>query len=70
MLCRKMSVRKPFGNRKFYSLPEEYHLKGGLRSRTYGKQKNEETNKLVKYIDENIIGKNTTFSGPYGRRKG
>lgn len=29
----------------------------------------EETEKLVRYIDDNIIGKEQTFAGPFGRRK-
>lgn len=26
--------------------------------------------KLVKYIDDNVIGKGNSFCGPFGRRKG
>jgi hypothetical protein len=33
-------------------------------------QKSEDTQKLLKYIDDNIIGKGILFFGPYGRRKG
>lgn len=33
-------------------------------------KKGEDTAKLLKYIDDNIIGKNGTFFGPFGRRKG
>ncbi|XP_074097608.1 uncharacterized protein LOC141526472 [Cotesia typhae] len=32
-------------------------------------KKGEDTVKLLKYIDDNIIGKNGTFFGPFGRRK-
>ncbi|XP_066589368.1 uncharacterized protein [Prorops nasuta] len=32
-------------------------------------KKGEDTTKLLKYIDDNVIGKNGTFFGPYGRRK-
>lgn len=32
-------------------------------------KKGEDTTKLLKYIDDNIIGKNGTFFGPFGRRK-
>jgi hypothetical protein len=33
-------------------------------------QKLEDTQKIFKYIDDNIIGKGILFLGPYGRRKG
>lgn len=33
-------------------------------------QKPEDTLKLMKYIDDNIIGKGVLFLGPFGRRKG
>lgn len=33
-------------------------------------QKLEDTQKVFKYIDDNIIGKGILFLGPYGRRKG
>lgn len=33
-------------------------------------QKLEDTQKIFKYIDENVIGKGVLFLGPYGRRKG
>ncbi|XP_076760636.1 uncharacterized protein LOC143429100 [Xylocopa sonorina] len=32
-------------------------------------KKGEDTTKLFKYIDDNVIGKNGTFFGPFGRRK-
>lgn len=33
-------------------------------------KKVEDTQKIFKYIDDNIIGKGVLFLGPYGRRKG
>lgn len=33
-------------------------------------QRLEDTQKIFKYIDENVIGKGVLFLGPYGRRKG
>lgn len=33
-------------------------------------QKPEDTQKIFKYIDENVIGKGVLFLGPYGRRRG
>ncbi|XP_046611734.1 uncharacterized protein LOC124301087 isoform X1 [Neodiprion virginianus] len=32
-------------------------------------KKGEDTTKLLKYIDDNVIGKSSTFFGPFGRRK-
>ncbi|XP_015123427.1 uncharacterized protein LOC107045619 [Diachasma alloeum] len=32
-------------------------------------KRGEDTAKLLKYIDDNVIGKNGTFFGPFGRRK-
>ncbi|XP_054261315.1 uncharacterized protein LOC128985628 isoform X2 [Macrosteles quadrilineatus] len=67
--CVIMSaVKKSFGSRKFYALPEDYAIKSSkLKSQTLVKK--EDSTKLIKYIDDNIIGKNTTFAGPFGRRK-
>lgn len=33
-------------------------------------KRGEDTSKLLRYIDDNVIGKNGTFLGPFGRRKG
>lgn len=67
---KSMTTKKTYGNRKFYALPDEYPLRGTKVRAAYGAKKNEDAAKLIKYIDDNVIGKNTTFSGPYGRRKG
>ncbi|RZF37595.1 hypothetical protein LSTR_LSTR003160 [Laodelphax striatellus] len=61
------AAKKQLGNRKFYALPEDYSLKTSKFRNT--SLKKEDTAKLIKYIDDNVIGKNTTFAGPYGRRK-
>lgn len=63
------AVKKSFGNRKFYALPEDYALKSG-RLRQANTSKDEDVDRLIKYIDDNLIGKTATFLGPYGRRKG
>ena len=63
------AMRKSLGNRKFYALPEDYSLKSG-RLRQANTVKKEDAGRLIKYIDDNMIGKNSTFAGPYGRRKG
>ncbi|KAI5702852.1 hypothetical protein M8J75_004858 [Diaphorina citri] len=61
------SIRKTsFGNRKFYALPEEYAVRS---SKFKSVSKKEDVTKLIKYIDDSVIGKNTSFTGPYGRRK-
>jgi len=52
------------GPRKFFSLPDDY------RSGESAPLKCADTAKLVNYIDQNVIGKNTTFDGPFGKRKG
>ncbi|KAK7793284.1 hypothetical protein R5R35_006781 [Gryllus longicercus] len=65
-----MTTKKTFGNRKFYALPEEYPLRVSKVRPSHTPKKTEETSKLIKYIDENVIGRNHTFTGPYGRRKG
>jgi hypothetical protein len=33
-------------------------------------QKTEDSQKIFKYIDDNVIGKGVLFLGPFGRRKG
>lgn len=33
-------------------------------------KRGEDAGKLLRYIDDNLIGKNGTFLGPFGRRKG
>lgn len=74
MTTTTTTIRKSYGNRKLYSCPEDYPIK-------YPKQKSgsvnnllkksgEDVNKLIKYIDDNIVGKSNAFLGPFGRRKG
>lgn len=64
-----MSTVKKCANRKFCTLPEDYPIKNvKCRSTVVGKPA--DFPKLIKYIDENIIGRNVTFLGPFGRRKG
>ena len=55
------------GSRKFYDIPSEEL--SNLRNRfSLKKEKNNE--ELFNYIDQSCIGKDVTFSGPYGPRKG
>ena len=55
------------GSRKFYDIPSEELSNLRHRSQRNKKENNE---KLLRYIEENCIGKDLTFSGPYGRRNG
>lgn len=60
---------KKCANRKFCTLPEDYPFKGA-KCRTTAIGKPADFTKLIKYVDENIVGRNATFLGPFGRRKG
>lgn len=67
------TIRKSYGNRKLYTFPEDYpirtpRLKSGSVNNLV--KKSDDVNKLIKYIDDNIVGKNNAFLGPFGRRKG
>jgi len=56
-----------FGARKFYEVPSNY------TPQRYSEKhilKKETANELFRYIEEHCIGKETTFIGPYGARKG
>ena len=55
------------GSRKFYDIPREEL--SNLRHRSQRKKK-ENNEKLLRYIEENCIGKDLTFSGPYGQING
>ncbi|XP_071445541.1 uncharacterized protein [Hetaerina americana] len=59
---------KAFGSRKFYTLPEDYPHSDSEIVKSKSK-KCEDSEKLIKYIEENVIGRETTFSGPFGRRR-
>lgn len=63
------SLKKGVANRKFYALPEDYAFKGG-KFKLQPHVKKEDSAKLIKYIEDNVIGKSATFAGPFGRRKG
>lgn len=41
-----------------------------LPSRWGPQQKSEDAGKLIKYINDNVIGNGNSFCGPFGRRKG
>lgn len=63
-------AKRTYTNRKIFSLPDDYTLRSNKNRSSTATRKNEDIAKLVKYIDESIIGKNSTFQGPFGRRKG
>lgn len=73
--CRMTStttVRKSYGNRKLYSFPEDYLFRNSKQKSSINNipKKSEDVAKIIKYIDDNIVGKNNAFFGPFGRRKG
>ncbi|XP_045480005.1 uncharacterized protein LOC123684683 [Harmonia axyridis] len=68
------TIRKSYGNRKLYSLyPDDYPLKNSKLKISPTSQnspkKSEDINKLIKYIEDNVVGKSSAFLGPFGRRK-
>ncbi|XP_006814971.1 uncharacterized protein LOC100377968 [Saccoglossus kowalevskii] len=54
------------GDRKFYNIPEQLD-EHSAHDRKSNKKRDDV--KFFQYIDESVIGRETTFSGPYGRRK-
>lgn len=70
-----MSLRK-VSRTKSLSLNDEFPLRPPpcatttRSNRPSLSKKIEDTAKIMKYIDDNIIGKGIAFLGPYGRRKG
>lgn len=63
-----MSLKKA-SRTKSLSLSDDFPLRSPPRSNRSSK-KIEDTGKILKYIDENVIGKGVAFLGPFGRRKG
>lgn len=58
-------LKKSRGSKgKSESMQEDLPVKWGAASRT------EDVSKLIKYIDDSVIGKGNVFCGPFGRRKG
>ena len=55
------------GSRKFYEIPSE-NLQYVRHDREVKNHKKIE--ELFKYIENSCIGKDSTFTGPYGLRKG
>lgn len=63
-----MSLKKA-SRTKSLSLSDDFPLRSPPRLNRPSK-KIEDTGKILKYIDENVIGKGVAFLGPFGRRKG
>lgn len=63
-----MNALKKATRKKSLTLTQDIFPKV-LRSKKT-QEKVEDTQKIFKYIDENVIGKGALFLGPYGRRKG
>lgn len=73
----KMTTRSDHANRKFYEIPEdetvrEYSVSRKLQNLTKETSGTDPhgVQDLLTYIYENIIGRDKTFSGPFGIRKG
>lgn len=70
LLCDSMTsvLKKSKGSKgKSESMQEDLPARWGEDSRG---EKTEDVAKLVRYIDDSIVGKGNSFCGPYGRRKG
>jgi hypothetical protein len=66
-----MSALKKASRTKSLSLSQDdFIFPRAPRSKKSLLPKPEDTQKIFKYIDENVIGKGVLFLGPYGRRKG
>ena len=55
---------KRSGDRKFYDIPDD------SRPQTTDSKQNVEKAEFLNYINENVVGKDKVFSGPFGLRKG
>ncbi|XP_037051860.1 uncharacterized protein LOC119085529 isoform X4 [Bradysia coprophila] len=62
-----MSLKKA-SRTKSLSLSDDFPLRSPPRTNRPSK-KVEDTGKILKYIDDNVIGKGVAFLGPFGRRK-
>lgn len=66
-----MSGLKKASRTKSLSLNEDFPLRAPQRNRNnLGAKKVEDAGKILKYIDDGLIGKGVAFLGPFGRRKG
>lgn len=66
-----MSGLKKASRTKSLSLSQdEFIFPRAPRSKKSLIQRSEDTQKIIKYIDDNVIGKGVLFLSPFGRRKG
>uniref|UniRef100_A0A336LW84 CSON006245 protein n=1 Tax=Culicoides sonorensis TaxID=179676 RepID=A0A336LW84_CULSO len=63
-----MALRKN-SRTKSLSLSDDFPLRVARQRNSLIAKRTEDPVKIIKYIDENIIGKGNPFLGPYGRRK-
>lgn len=66
MTAEAQSDAKRHADRKFYDLPQSYSAESFKKSRS--KQHACQT-EFFSYIHDNVIGKDATFSGPFGRQQ-
>uniref|UniRef100_A0A2M4CIY4 Putative selenocysteine lyase/cysteine desulfurase posttranslational modification n=1 Tax=Anopheles darlingi TaxID=43151 RepID=A0A2M4CIY4_ANODA len=69
-----MSLKKASRTKSLSLSGDDFPLRPAAASKpkaTFATAKRpEDTLKIMKYIDDNVIGKGVAFLGPYGRRKG
>lgn len=65
-----MSALKKGSRAKSLSLSDDFPLKSAYRKKSSNPGRLEDMLKIMKYIDENVIGKSAPFLGPFGRRRG
>jgi hypothetical protein len=77
---QRSETMKSHGSRKFYQLPDppsssecaEDPLNGGTKQKKYRSKSaffRGSTRDLIEMVDQNIIGKETVFQGPFGPRR-
>ena len=68
-----MSLKKA-SRTKSLSLSDDFPFKPSPQrsavKNSFAGKRVEDTGKIFKYIDDNVIGKGVAFIGPFGRRKG
>ena len=57
------------GGRKFYEIPKRNKKNGSSENELLEQCNESDSTDLAKYVNQNIIGGNTSFSTPFGRRR-
>ena len=68
-----VSEERSHGKRQFYEIPFQSDLsedKEASNAETKTTILGRKPGSLLSYIDQNVIGRNKVFSGPFGLRKG